>query len=99
MLWSKRPTPTHDKARHVGIDLTSSRARAVSLGGGKSRTLLLDDAAEELPLFVALDRRAPEVGRTGYAICRKTPHAACSNFLPALGQTREWRVGRHALTP
>jgi hypothetical protein len=99
MLWSKRPTPTHDKARHVGIDLTSSRARAVSLGGGKSRALLLDNDTAELPLFVALDRRAPEVGRAGYAICRKTPHAACSNFLPALGQTREWRAGRHALTP
>ena len=27
------------------------------------------------------------------------PHAACSNFLPALTQSREWRNGRHALTP
>ena len=50
-------------------------------------------------LFIALDRRTPEVGRAGYALCRKTPHAVCSNFLPALTQTREWRNGRHALTP
>jgi hypothetical protein len=99
MLWSRRATPTHDKARHAGVDLTSSRARAVSVGVGKTRTLLLDDPSEDLPLFVALDRRAAEVGRAGYTICRKTPHAACSNFLPALGQPREWRNGRHTLTP
>jgi hypothetical protein len=99
MLWSRKATPTHDKARHAGIDLTSSRARAIAVGVGTSRALLLDDEAENLPLFIALDRRAPEVGRAGYAICRKTPHAACSNFLPALGQTREWRAGRHAITP
>jgi hypothetical protein len=99
MLWSRKATPTHDKARHAGIDLTSSRVRAMSVGGGKTRTLLLDDPAEDLPLFVALDRRAAEVGRAGYALCRKAPHAACSNFLPAIGQPREWRNGRHTLTP
>ena len=50
-------------------------------------------------MFIALDKRAAEVGRAGYALCRKTPHAVCSNFLPALTQTREWRNGRHAMSP
>jgi hypothetical protein len=99
MLWSRKATPTHDKARHTGIDLNSSRARAISVGGGKARPIVLDGTHEELPLFVALDRRAAEVGHAGYSLCRKTPHAACSNFLPAIGQPREWRNGRHALTP
>jgi hypothetical protein len=71
----------------------------VSVTAGKSRTLVLDDPAEELPLFLALDRRNPEVGRAGYTLCRKTPHVVCSNFLPALTQTREWRCNRTALTP
>ena len=99
MLWSRKATPTHDKARHAGIDLTASRARALSVGGGKARVLVLDETYGELPLFVALDRRAAEVGSAGYQLCRKMPHAACSNFLPAIGQPREWRNGRHVLTP
>ena len=88
-----------DKSRAVGIDLTASRARAVSAGGGKVRSLLLDDPAEELVLFLACDRRAPEPGRAGYALCRSLPHAVCSNFLPSLAQSREFRAGRHTLSP
>jgi len=99
MLWSKKPKPVPEKSRAVGIDLTSSRARVVTSGPGVPRPLVLDEPAEDLLLFLALDRRTPEVGRAGYAICRKAPHAVCSNFLPALGQAREWRNGRHALTP
>src|SRR5687767_13001432 len=99
MLWGRKSTPVHERSRSVGIDLTASRARAASVGGGKYRTPLLDDPAEDLLLFVAGDRRTPEVGRPGYALCRKLPHAVCSNFLPALGQPREWRTGRHTLTP
>lgn len=99
MLWFRKPTPVHEKSRVVGIDLTASRARAVAVAAGKARALPLDAGGDDLPLFVALDRRAPEVGRVGFALCRKTPHAVCSNFLPALGQSREWRNGRHVLTP
>src|SRR5689334_16946342 len=99
MLWSRKTIPVHEKARAVGVDLTSSRARAVAIGAGKSRPLLLEDSNEELPLFLALDRRSPEIGRAGYALCRKMPHAVCSNFLPALTQTREWRWGRLSVTP
>lgn len=98
MLWSRKTTPTHDKARHVGIDVTATRVRAASLGLGKVTALALDPPAEELLLFVALDRRAPEVGRAGYGLVRRAPHAVCSNFLPALTQSREWRNGRHVLT-
>jgi hypothetical protein len=100
MLWSRKAAPVHDRGRHVGLDLTASRARAASVGGGaRPRTLLLDDPAEELPLFLALDRRTPEPGRAGYALCRKAPHLVCSNFLPVLAQPREWKAGRHTLTP
>jgi hypothetical protein len=99
MLWGRKSTPVHERTRAVGLDLTASRARAASVGGGKFRTPLLDEPAEDLLLFVAGDRRTPEVGRAGYGLCRKLPHAVCSNFLPALGQPREWKTGRHTLTP
>ena len=97
MLWSKKSAPTHEKARAVGIDLTASRARAVAVGN-KARSLLLDGPHEELPLFIACDRRTPDVGHAAYSICRTAAHVVCSNFLPALGQSREWRGGRHSLT-
>jgi hypothetical protein len=96
MLWSRKASPVHDRARAVGLDVTASRVRAEAVGG-KSRPVVLDDPDAELLLFIAGDRRAPEVGRAGFALCRKTPHLVCSNFLAALGQTREWRIGRHVL--
>src|SRR5262245_35655577 len=99
MLWSKKSAPVHEKSRAVGLDVTASRARAVGVTAGVWRPMVLDEPAEDLAQFVALDRRTPEVGAAGYAVCRKTPHAVCSNFLPALGTAREWRCGRHALTP
>ncbi|MBY0460794.1 MAG: hypothetical protein K2V38_26030, partial [Gemmataceae bacterium] len=94
MLWSRKPAPVHDRARAVGLDLTASRALAEASG---SRALLLDPPDHELPLFIAGDRRTPEVGRAGVGIARKNPHLVCSNFLPALGQAKEWKLGRHAL--
>lgn len=99
MLWGRKATPTHDKSRAVGVDVTASRARAVGIGSGKVTPLVLDEPAEDLLLFIGLSQRVPEVGRSGYALCRKMPHAVCSNFLPALTQTREWRNNRHVLTP
>ena len=99
MLWSKKSKPVHEKTRAVGIDLTSSRARAVAATAGIWRPLVLDAPAEDMVMFLALDRRMPEVGKAGYALCRKTPHAVCSNFLAAIGHTREWRCGRNTLTP
>jgi hypothetical protein len=97
MLWSRKPAPVHDRSRAVGIDLTASRVRAEGVGS-KSRPLVLDEPDAELLLLVSGERRAVEVGRAGFALYRKMSHLVCSNFLPALGQAREWRIGRHVLT-
>lgn len=96
MLWSRKPAPVHDRSRAVGIDLTASRVRAEGVGG-TARPLLLDDPDAELLLYVSAERRSPEVGRAGFGLCRQAPHRVCSGFLPALGQAREWRLGRHAV--
>src|SRR4051794_9524452 len=49
LLWSRKPPPAvHDRSRVAGIDVTASRVRAVSAGGGRARPLLLDDPSEEL---------------------------------------------------
>jgi hypothetical protein len=99
MLWSRKTAPAvHDRSRFVGLDLTSSRVRGVSVGSGKQRTLHLDGTAEELRLFVHLDARPSQVGRAGFAIARKLPHSLCSGFLPLLGHPRTWPAGRHDLT-
>lgn len=98
MFWGKKTTSVHDKTRAVGLDLTSSRLRGVAVSDWKTRALILDPPAENLALVVALDRRTPEVGHTAVSICRKAPHAICSNFLPCLAQNREWRSGRHVVT-
>lgn len=99
MLWSRKTTATHERNRHAGIDITASRILGVSVGSGKVRPFQFDEQTEELPLFIAMDRRTTEVGGAGYSLCRKIPHAVCSNFLPDLAQAREWRVGRHVVTP
>ena len=97
MLWSRKSAPVHDRARAVGLDVTASRVRGEAVGS-KSRPLVLDDPDAELLLFIAGDRRTPDLGRGGFALCRKNPHLVCSNFLSALGQAREWKIGRHTLT-
>ena len=97
MIWSRKPAPVHDRTRAVGVDLTASRVRAEAVGA-RARPLHLDAPHDELELVVSGERRSAEVGRAGVSICRKTPHLVCSNFLAALGQSREWRVGRHVFT-
>src|SRR5579871_6175852 len=99
MLFSRKPSPTHERNRYVGIDLTSSRVCGISASSGNTRPLVLDEQSEELPLFISLDRRIPEVGRAGYSLSRKIPHAVCSNFLQFVATTKEWRAGRNVLTP
>jgi hypothetical protein len=98
MLWTRKPPPVHDKSRVVGIDLTASRIRAVSVGDGKVRVLNLDEPAEELVLAITGERRTPDVGRAGAALRRTAPHAVCVGFLPAVGQPREFPVGRYSVT-
>ena len=36
MLWSRKSPPVHERSRAVGIDLTASRARAVSVEAHQS---------------------------------------------------------------
>jgi hypothetical protein len=96
MLWSRKTTPVHDRTRAVGLDLTASRVRAEAVGN-KSRALVLDEPDAELLLFISGERRSLAIGRGGFALCRKMPHVVCSNFLASLGQSREWRIGRHTL--
>lgn len=88
-----------DRAKLVGVDLTSSRARALAVAGGHLNPVTLDSQSDELPLFINLERRSPDVGRAGYAVCRTLPHLVCSNYLAQLGTAREWRGTRVALTP
>lgn len=102
MLWNRKPAvpaPVHDRSRTVGLDLTSTRIRAVSVGPGRARPLILDEPHEDLLLFAHIDRRLPEVGRTGYGLVRKLPHATASNFVPQLGYPRTWTAGRNIVTP
>lgn len=87
------------RGRLVGIDLTASRARAVSSGDGRTRALVLDGDAHELPLFLDLSQNPPVVGSAAVRLVRKQPHLVCSNFLPLLGGPHEWRVGRKTLGP
>jgi hypothetical protein len=79
----------------VGLDLNATRARAVyGHGAGAPAGLDLEDRGRELPMAVSLEGRAPVVGRPGSALCRRAPHFACTDFLPALGRRREWVAGR-----
>ncbi len=98
-IGTRKQTPTPDRTRVVGVDLTASRARAVALAAGRTRALVLDEPADDLLLFLALDRRNPDVGAVGYHVCRKTPHLVCSNFLPQLGHPRQWHGPRCTVTP
>ncbi len=87
------------RTRLVGLDLTATRARAVASGDGRTRPLVLDGDAHELPLFLNLDHKPPVVGSAAVAVIRRLPHVVCSNFLPLLGLAHEWRVGKKTMTP
>ena len=95
--WSRKAEPAAQAV--VGLDLNAGRARAVygPGAGATPRFLALDDPYAELPLTISLEWRTPEVGRAGLALVRRMPHAVCADFLPALGQAREWRAGRNRL--
>jgi hypothetical protein len=98
--WSARK-PDADTGAVVGLDLTAGRARAVygPVVGATPRPLLLDDPHADLPLAISLEQRTAEVGRPGASLGRRLPHLVCRDYLPALGQQREWRGGRHRLEP
>lgn len=96
---SKKSPAVAERHRLVGLDLSASRVRAVAVGVGSVRPLQLDEPNDDLPLFVALDRRPPDLGHAALARLRVVPHAVCSNFLPLVGSPNEWRGERVTLTP
>src|SRR5438093_3576231 len=82
----------------VGLDLNATRTRAVQgPSGGLPRPVALDGAHSDLPLAISLEGRHPEVGRAGLALCRRLPYLAVLDFLPYIGERREWTAGRHHL--
>jgi hypothetical protein len=81
----------------AGLDLNASRVRAVAGAAGEPRAQQLDGRHADLPVALSLAGRAPEVGRAGLALCRRSPHLACVNFLPHLDEPREWHCGRQRL--
>ena len=86
----------------IGLDLNATRVRAIqgeNRGSGPQIPLglPLDGNERELPLALSLEERQPRVGRAGAALCRRSPHLACLDFLPFLGDDRIWNVGRHRL--
>jgi hypothetical protein len=86
----------------IGLDLNATRARAIQgehhgPGPHIPLGLPLDGNERELPLAVSLEERQPQVGRAGAGLCRRSPHLACLDFLPYLGDDRHWDSGRHRL--
>ena len=99
--WSRKAEAAPDSAAVAGLDLTSGRARAVygPRAGGTPRFLPLDgtgyrSVAGDQPGKSGRRRRPSRA-----AINRRMPHLVCRDYLPALGQSREWRAGRHRLDP
>ena len=84
----------------IGLDLNATRARAIQ---GEDRGsvpriplgLPLEGGERELPLALSLEERQLRVGRAGASLCRRSPHLACLDFLPYLGDDRVWIGGRH----
>ena len=75
----------------LALDLNATRLRAVvGPSPRESGPVALEDSETELPLALSLEGRSPEVGRAGTALCRRSPHLACTGFLPHLGGRREW---------
>jgi hypothetical protein len=86
----------------IGLDLNATRARAVQGENPRSGPhvplgLPLDGNERELPLALSLEERQPRVGRAGAGLCRRSPHLACMDFLPYLGDDQIWEGGRHRL--
>jgi hypothetical protein len=80
----------------VGLDLDSSRVRAMAGEPGRpARPLLLDEPHADLPMAVFLEKRLPEPGRPALGNARRTPHLACFDFLASLGTPHLWQAGRH----
>lgn len=75
----------------VALDVNATRVRVLTgLSPRETRPLALEGTEVELPLAVSLEGRTPVPGRAGAALCRRSPHLACTGFLAHLGERREW---------
>jgi hypothetical protein len=75
----------------VALDINATRLRALQgLSPREGRPILFEANDVELPLALNLEGRSPQPGRTGLLLCRRAPHLACVDFLPHLGDQREW---------
>lgn len=75
----------------VAVDVNASRVRVVQgVAPREARPVLLEGTHAELPLALSLEGRSPAPGRAGIALRRRSPHLACTTFLPYLGENREW---------
>src|SRR5580692_9917808 len=82
----------------MGLDFNATRLRVVAgPASGAPRPVIVDGTQEELALALSLLGRNPEVGKAGLALCRRSPHQCCLNFLPHLGTPRQWHADRHRL--
>jgi hypothetical protein len=92
--WSRRAT-AEGNGGSLGIEISASRARAAAGSAADNRLIALDLPHPDLPLAISLEQRTPAIGRAGSALVRLQPLAVCDEFLPFLGEPREWRAGRH----
>lgn len=86
----------------IGLELDATRARAIQgedSGSGPHVPigLPLDGNERELALALSLESRHPRIGQAGVGLCRRSPHLACMDFLPYLGEDRTWDSGRRRL--
>ena len=95
--WSRKSAESAIDRGPLGIDLNAGRARAALGRLSKNKLFHLDDPHPDLALTISLEKRAPEVGRAALAVWRKLPHVVCAAYLPALGQSQEWKANRLAL--
>ena len=97
VTWGRKSADALSGRGPLGLDWNSGRVRAVYGKATKNKVFLLDDPHTDLPLGISLEKRTPEVGRAALRSARKLPHAICADYLPALGQSTEWKHGKTVL--
>ncbi len=84
----------------AAVDFSADRIWAWSGAAGQTPQIVpLESADPELPLAVAVVGRELRAGRWALHRARCLPHRVCRHFLPRLGQSCVWDLGRYRLTP
>jgi hypothetical protein len=84
----------------AAVDFSADRIWAWSGAPGQTPQIVpLESADPELPLAVAVAGRELRAGRWAWQRTRCLPHQVCRHFLPRLGQSCLWDLGRYRLTP